>query len=355
VSAEAAAKRLAAMAAAERAGREALVTADPATVRWLLCGRGRPVVAGGGASDYTLVLTAAGAWALHQDIETSRVVGEEHLDELGWAPHPYPWHEGPEAAVADLLGPVPAASHTDAEPYLAPARRRLSEPERRRYAAAGAAAAAAMAETLPALAPTTTEREAAAELAFRALRARIHPPVLLVAGAARQGLHRHPLATDAPLGAHALVAISGERDGLWLSLTRIVSFGPPPGELVRLVRRAAAVDAAMILASRPGAMLGDAFAAGADAYAAAGVPDEWRRHHQGGLTGYRGREVFAVPGDPTPFPESFAVAWNPSITGGAKSEDTVLVDEMGTEVITRTPSLPELHAGGLPRPAIIEL
>src|SRR6266550_8911987 len=79
-----------------------------------------------------------------------------------------------------------------------------------------------------------------------------------------------------------------------------------------------------------------------------------RRHHQGGLTGYRGREVFAVPGDPTPLPEACAVAWNPSVTGGGKSEDTALVTAAGVEVITRTPGLAELEtAAGLRRPAIV--
>jgi antitoxin VapB len=92
-----------------------------------------------------------------------------------------------------------------------------------------------------------------------------------------------------------------------------------------------------------------------EAYAAQGVADEWRRHHQGGLTGYRGREVFAVPEDPTIIPDSAAVAWNPSIGGGGKSEDTALVSPEGVEVITRTPELPELDVDGLPRPGITEL
>jgi hypothetical protein len=50
------------------------------------------------------------------------------------------------------------------------------------------------------------------------------------------------------------------------------------------------------------------------------------------------------------------VAWNPSVTGGGKSEDTALVTAAGIEVVTRTPDLPELEtSAGLPRPAIVEL
>ena len=62
-----------------------------------------------------------------------------------------------------------------------------------------------------------------------------------------------------------------------------------------------------------------------------------------------------MPGEPTTVPPAGALAWNRSITGGAKSEDTAFVTEAGVEVITRTPSLPELDVEGLARPGIVEL
>jgi Xaa-Pro aminopeptidase len=158
--------------------------------------------------------------------------------------------------------------------------------------------------------------------------------------------------TGAPLGAHALLAITAEREGLHVSLTRIVSFGLPPAELRRLVEASAEVDAAMLAASKPGVTTGQVFEVAAQEYEAQGFPDEWRRHHQGGIAGYRGREVFAVPGETTPLPDGCAVAWNPSITGGGKSEDTALVTSAGVEVITRTPELGELVNG---RPGIVEV
>ena len=68
-----------------------------------------------------------------------------------------------------------------------------------------------------------------------------------------------------------------------------------------------------------------------------------------------GREVFATPGDSTEVPSCAAVAWNPSITGGAKSEDTAIVSDEGLEFVTRTPELPELEIDGLARPSIAEL
>ena len=168
-------------------------------------------------------------------------------------------------------------------------------------------------------------------------------------------MHRHPLPTGARLGRHALLAVTLERDGLYVSLTRLVSFGSWPAELVRVVRASAEVDAAVLGASRPGLTLGGLFDVIALAYEEQGFPGEWRRHHQGGLTGYQGREVFAVPGEQTRLPASCAVAWNPSVTGGGKSEDTALVSADGVEVVTRTPDLGELETAGLPRPGVVEL
>jgi antitoxin VapB len=331
------------------------VATSPPTVRWLLCGRGRPVSASNAEADYTLVLVEGQAYALFPDIEASRVEVEESPAELGYDPVPFPWHEGPGQTLTDLLEGREALAGEALEEAIAPSRLLLGAEERERYSGAGAEVAAAMVACLRRLRPEQSELETAAELAQQAHLRGFFPPVVLVAGEVRQKVHRHPLPTRERLGRHALLAITAEREGLHVSLTRIVSFGPASAELARLVSASAAVDAAMLAASRPGRPLGNVFAAAAEAYAAQGFPEEWRRHHQGGLTGYQGREVFAVPGEPTLIPNSSAVAWNPSVTGGGKSEDTALVTSAGVEVITRTPELPELDFDGLARPAIIEL
>jgi antitoxin VapB len=331
---------------AERKRRAALAavgpfaTNDAADVRWLLCGRGRLVAAG--SSPYTVVVDEDRAQVLYQDIEASRVAAEERWAELGYEPVAYPWFEPP---------PVRAG-----EPDLSSLRLALCSEEVERYRAAGAAAAAAFAEALGALRPELTELGAAGALAGRLHAAGFTTPVVLVGGEARAPVHRHPLPTAEPLGRFALLAVTAEREGLHVSLTRVVSFGPPPDELERVVQAAAEVDAAVLGASRPGATLGELFAVLERAYAEQGFPEEWRRHHQGGLTGYRGREAFAGPGSPTVLPEVSAVAWNPSVTRGGKSEDTALVTAEGVEILTRTPDLGELEtAAGLPRPTIVRL
>jgi Xaa-Pro aminopeptidase len=317
-----------------------LVTSRPPDVRWLLCGRGRPVDVSA-ASPYTVELTDGSARVHYANLEDSRVRAEERFEELGYELAPYPWHEGH------------GLQQTDAS--IDELRRDLCAEEVERYRRAGIDTADAMRTTLDALRPATTEREAAAELARQAFRRGLVPLVDLVAGEKRQPIHRHPLPTEAPLGRHALLAITAERDGLHVSMTRLLSFGAPPERLAGLVQACAEVDAVYIAASRPGTTLGEAFSAGERAYAEHGFPEEWRGHHQGGLTGYKGREVFGVPGDRTPIPARAALAWNPSIAGGAKSEDTILVGAGEPEVLTRTEDLGEVETAVLMRPAIVVL
>jgi antitoxin VapB len=339
-------------AAVEAAGGAPLVVSAPENVRWLLCGRGRPVDVG--SADYTVVLRGDDALVLYADIERSRVEAEERLEELGYQTVPFPWYEGRAATVA-RIGGCGARTDDELEAELAPHRRALADEEVERYRSAATDAGAALAAALDRLRPETTEIEAAGELA-RETRARdLVVRVNLVAGEERQPVHRHPLPTSAPVGRHALLALTAERHGLHVSLTRIVSFGAAPARLADLVRAAAEVDAAVIDASTPGATHAQLFDVLAAAYDRVGFPEEWRRHHQGGLTGYKGREVFAVPEEPTPLPDVGAVAWNPSITGGGKSEDTVLVTAAGREILTRTPQLPEIAVASLSRPAIVEL
>ena len=328
---EAARKRRLALAAAGT-----FTTDDPADVRWLLCGRGRPVSAG--SSPYAVEVTEERARVWYQDIERSRIEVEERWEELGYEPAPYPWFE-----------PLPVQP---TRPALASCRFELGPEEVERYRASAAAAAQALVDVLAELRPEQGELEAAGILAGHLQALGFTTPVVLVGGDARMQVHRHPLPTSARLGRFALLAFTAERHGLYTSMTRIVSFGEPPRDLQQRAEAAAEVDAAVLAAARPGQTLGDLFGVLADAYAAAGFPDEWRLHHQGGLTGYKGREIFATPTCETVLPETCAVAFNPSVTGGGKSEDTVIVTEGGVEVLTRTPALPELPNG---RPAIVAL
>jgi antitoxin VapB len=120
-------------------------------------------------------------------------------------------------------------------------------------------------------------------------------PTCLVAVDDRAFEWRHFLPTNRRLDRYAALSICARDQGVVLSCTRLVHFGPLPEDLRLRIEAVCQIDAGLIAATRPGATSGQLFEVVRRAYARAGFPDEWRNHHQGGLAGYRGREWLATP------------------------------------------------------------
>lgn len=118
----------------------------------------------------------------------------------------------------------------------------------------------------------------------------------------------------------------------------------------------------MLDAHRPGTTYGRILQACEEAYAAVGHPGAWREHHQGGPIGYRQREFEIAPSQSDsrwfsqPLQLGHAVAWNPSIAGGGKCEDTFVVEEAGLRSVTETGTWPRIEREGMrPRPGVLEI
>lgn len=324
----------------EAAAADALVLSSHEAVSWYLEGirshvslAGPPVAAVRVGTDGDTVFVA--------DNEADRLIAEELLPSDAARVVRVPWLTPPaEAAAAG----GPAVAEASVAPALRAARASLLPAERDRYRALGRHTAEAMTDAAAAARPEHTERALAADLAHLLVARGIDPLVILVAGESRLA-HRHPLPTDAVLGRRAMLVVCGRRHGLIANVTRWVG-ASDPGEQAIL-----AVEAAFFDATRPGARLDEVFAAGAEAYGAHGfAADEWRRHHQGGPTGYAGRDPRATPATSDLIHEHHAFAWNPSAPG-VKVEDTVLTTSAGIEVLTADGRWPTATVGSLHRPA----
>lgn len=355
--------RLAELAA--RRGVERIVLRDPAALTWLLgCRVNVPQTLDAACLDVVVHLAdGPGIEIVTNAIEAPRLRDTELAwldgsDAPGTSWSVVPWWEGRDAALPTTSGASvgtdrPLAGALDLAADLRALRRTLTPHQAGQLRDVAADTAAAASEAALGLEPTTSEHAAAGLLAAALLRRGLDPVVLLVGGVDRLDAHRHPLPTAAALGRRGMLVACGRRHGLVASVTRIVSFAPLTAEEQDGYRRLLAVEQAFLDATRPGARLGDVVASGTAAYAAHGFdPDEWHRHHQGGLTGWQPREFPADPGSDVVLDAGQVVAWNPS-GGGWKVEDTTLVTSSGCEPLVRDPAWPTLEVAGRPRPDVL--
>ena len=346
----------------DEARLDGVLLGSQANFAWITAGGHDHISIGENAGIASVLVTRDRAHILTTNIEARRLSDEE-IEELPFEIHAYPWYE-PDALrkrVDDACDPATTVGDGAidgwpvADSTLTQLRYAMSAPEVDRYRALGRDAATAVEVACRAARPGVSELDIAARVAFECVQRNILPLVNLVAADERIASYRHPLPTSKRLARTLLVALTGRRHGLHASLTRMVRLGRPDEDLVKRHAAVARVDSVEILASRPGRSLGDAMKKGMDQYAAEGWPDEWKLHHQGGLTGYAGREIFATETTSHVLEPGYVVAWNPSITK-VKSEDTVLITEDGFEVLTRTGEWPEdqvaVDGNSMARPAL---
>ena len=226
----------------------------------------------------------------------------------------------------------------------------LSPEEQERFCTLGVAAAAALGEVMRSAEAAWTEQRLAGATAEGMIGEGIQPQVLLVAGEERIFKYRHPLPKNRPLGKLCMTVVCGRRSGLVVNLTRLRSWNHP--EAGRRYEKVLRVEAAALDASRPGISLDDVLKAIRDAYVEIGHADAFNQHHQGGIAGYRSREIVAVPNEKTRLETGMAVTWNPSLSG-VKVEDTFLLTARGLENLTVDPHWPMINVNGRKRPALL--
>ncbi|HVT90382.1 MAG TPA: M24 family metallopeptidase [Tepidisphaeraceae bacterium] len=255
----------------------------------------------------------------------------------------FPWWDraASQKIVRDLIGSKKVATDSDelgmGLPSLpgdfAELRWSLLPDEIARYRDGAKRAAMAMEKACRQLKPGMTEFEAAGLLDHCIRDIGGKPTVNLIAADERAQKFRHAIPTATKIKKHVMLVICSDVAGLIANLTRWVHFGPLSDELKKKQQAIANIDTAANLLTRPGRTLGEIFKDIQAAYARENWPDQWKLHHQGGSTGYAGREVVATPDSAVKVVDNQAFAWNPSIVG-AKCEDTVLLTNGRHEVLT---------------------
>lgn len=277
-------------------------------------------------------------WLLCSNIDTQRLFDEE-LDQLGFQLKEWAWAGGR----SELLFNITAGRTVAADrPFpnvpmvndrLRPFLRVLTSYEQERYRELGAHVAHAVEATARTLLPGDTEEQVAGQLGHRLLHHGVEPVGLSVTAGARGAKYRRAGFTPAVVEATCTVQATGQRDGLYATAARTVSFGPPPDEY------RAAHDLAVKLAAVFRALTAPGAGATAMAEAAttllANTPYEFdaRLSQPGYGAGRFPAEELRRAGLDEPLVTGQAVVWQPRV-GPAACADTVLVTGGAPELVT---------------------
>ena len=310
------------------AGGSAWWTTSRANVAWLTAGGQHHVVHASETGVAGILVTVSDAWLVTPTIERDRLVDEEFAG-LELQVEAVPWYDadGPAGAARRIAGGELLEDGALEEVGLLRERSVLDDADLARFVELGAVARAAVEGTIATVEAGQTEDELATAMLCRLVGVRA--PVVLVAADDRIARYRHPLPGPSPIRDRVMLVLVAEGWGLHVALTRFATLREDTEDLARRWSAVREVQRTMTEATRVGATLGDVLGAAQAAYAAAGFPDEWRDHHQGGTIAYHGRERVATPGDLTVVEPGMAFAWNPSIAG-VKVEDTFVLQTGGT-------------------------
>jgi len=291
-----------------------------------------------------LLILRDASHVITNNIEGPRIASEESIDaEL----ITYPWFKPDirQRIIQDLTTgltvrsdePVPGLELLD--PDFQELSYSLTPSEVQRYTRLGKDCGEVVAEVARHVRIGQTEMSIAGALAEVAWSAHVVPLVILIGVDDRIARFRHPLPTGKKLRNYAMLALCGARNGLIVSLTRIVALKKPTRDLLDKHCAVTEVDAALIARTVPGACIGEIFGKAVETYEKNFFQTEWELHHQGGPTGYATRYYTATSRHTDTVQLNQAFAWNPSITG-TKSEDTIIATQDKTYIISESRNWP---------------
>jgi Xaa-Pro aminopeptidase len=364
-----------------------VVLTAPADVAWATGSVAPPVDRTAQSDLVWVVATPTGAALVTTEVEADRVREEYKPGRHGFTELvAVPWYD-PDAfvrAAQDVAGAdagrLAADGHPafglDASEELIELRLALSPAEQEDLRELGADTAAALQESLAAWRPGERDLDIQSRVAGWLESRGADAPVLIVGGDDRVRRFRHPMAVGAPVRELAMAVVVARRGGLHAAATRFASAGPPPAEFTALRTRVLRIERDTLAACVPPNRYGDVLTVLDQAYDREGAPGGWAGHYQGGPIGYAQREFEIAPSQrdsrwyATPVADGQAVAWNPSLAGGAKAEDTYLVSPAGLERITAHMSTAHMSTAHMstgpgwpaeddelvpPRPAVLEV
>jgi Xaa-Pro aminopeptidase len=347
-------------------GRALLLT-TPGSVNWRSGGLSNPIDITAASDPVWVLESERGSALITSDIEAPRLERDYRVSALGWDVLSAPWYDDDaRLSLACAYAGVPALEllsdaigvGKNVRDSVVAARLTLSAPEQEELRELGCLVGRALGAGLGAWKPgVTTDFDTAAVISATLEAEGAKAVCLIVGGDGRLRALRHPLSIGAVVHEAIMAVVVARRAGLHCAATRI-ALRNANDDIATSMKSVASVHDAVVEASLPGGTWGESVDALAAGYEEIGQPGAWHEHFQGGPIGFEQREFELAPGQTdSPFwglerRGPYAVAWNPSLRGGAKLEETYLIGE-AVELVTVTPGWP-LDDGpmGAPRSSI---
>lgn len=150
------------------------------------------------------------------------------------------------------------------------------------------------------------------------------PGVLLMGSDERNLIYRHPVATEKKIDNYLLLILVFRKYGLSCVLTRSVCYkGTLEEELQKKFAAASTIAANCIAMTKPGNKFADVLVRQKELYKELGYENEWKKHFQGGITGYIINDSTLCTDENAVMVDRQAHNWFVTITG-VNTEDTYI-------------------------------
>lgn len=343
---------------------DAILLRKQCNFSWLTGGRLNLVGIATETGAAPLLLTHEKDYVICNNIEGPRIEQEEKIPDQGYEMITYKWYEEREKESIEKIvkqgrigsdSPFPGAE--DISRHIDFLRYSLTPWEVERYKELGLIASRAVEETVKTIRPKDKECEVIGRLAEKLWADRVDFVTAFCAADERISQFRHPIATEKRIEKRAMLGVNARKWGLIVTLTRFAQFGKIPPELMKQYQDNVYIDCVFMAHTIPGKPVVEVLKKGIEAYKERGYSHEYQFHHQGGATGYAGRDYRVNFNTPDIVQENQAFCWNPSIAG-TKSEDTILATSKGPVLFSKPIEFPvvemEIEGYRFQRPGILE-
>ncbi len=340
----------------KKRNKEGVVIKSFANLSWL--GIRRPhVLSVSEATIAKLIITLDGVFLVANNIEMDRLLKEELDEPLGKivTSITFMWYEDYKFPFVDenLL-----IDEVEIEGEIKLRRMILTEKEMLKAAVLGADLAEITEDVLLHIKKGMTEREVSGMLYKLCIERSIEAGLALCASNKRALVYRHPIVTNEVIEDMAMIILTVRRDGLYSCLSRMIALGQVNEETLRKRDAVLAVECAYMKYSKEGVNIRDVFYKGQEIYKEYGFSDEWKNHHQGGITGYLSREEKMTGHSDIIIKNGMSFSFNPTVPA-YKAEDTFYLKRNNPILTTETSNLPtvkvEFEGEIYQRPDIIRI